>query len=152
MEENNHVDGHTDMTSNCAVMQFVHRMHKNTWPEKNTVFCDGMSCSMVEIINLSEKFAACIFTIEECCLPHNTVTFQKTTVSTVDTVKTSNISPDLPCAISFPWNSVRFLMQKLQIFWVHRYRLAARKPSAVSKIKCSSDLFLFIIQLLMVNG
>jgi hypothetical protein len=36
MEENNHVDGHTVMTSNYTVMQFVHRIHKNTQPEKNT--------------------------------------------------------------------------------------------------------------------
>lgn len=39
MEENSHVDGHTVMTSNYTVMQFVHRMHKNTRPEKNTAFC-----------------------------------------------------------------------------------------------------------------
>jgi len=49
MEKNNQVDGHTVMTSNYTVMQFVHRMYKNTRPVKNTVFCDGMSCSLVEI-------------------------------------------------------------------------------------------------------
>jgi len=49
MEENNYVDGHTVMISNYTVMQFAHRMHKKTRPEKNTVFCDGMTRSLAEI-------------------------------------------------------------------------------------------------------